>query len=855
MLYENTPTQGVDWRERLLAFVAETDRIYDLLDGVMPEIAWLDDSATLTYLHATVSARRYSLAVPEVPFHLDALLADAPLIGGLAPMLGDRHLRVVTVRGFPTLTWPGILDDLDRLGFAYRWSTRFLCMDKAEAEKELGRLRRQWFAKRKNVLALLRESIFQQESPLVDTDASNKAGDADAALQELGSDQVAFGYVTTTVTVLDADADVADEKLRHVKRVIQGRGFVTIPETLNAVEAWLSSVPGNVNLAHLMPVSAVWAGPEKNDHLDGPPLIITRTEGVTPFRLVTHIGDVGHTLVVGPTGMGKSVLLATLAMQFRRYPGSRIFAFDMGRSMRATILGLGGEHYDLGADGSIAFQPLARIDREGYRTWAAEWVEGRLRHEGISVGPDEKAAIWSALVSLAGAPVEQRTLTGLSVLLQSNVLRQALAPYVLGGAHGKLLDADRDRLGAADVQCFEMEELMHSKAAVLAVLGYLFARFDERFDGAPTLLILDEAWLFLDDPVFAARIRQWLRPQQPADRDRRHRAAQARLLLPVASGHPSVRPGPRAGHAGLRGRLHTAGPAPHRRGVHLRFPRRLRPGLAATARPGLGGRPVPPPPQRRTAMTFHASFKPRLIVLATACALAIGTVQPAHALFGIGDIVLDPTNLVQNTMTAARTLEQINNQIKQLQNEAQMLINQARNLASLPFNVVNRLRSNLETTKQLIAQARGLAYDLSRMDAEFARLYPEQYAATVSGDRMYQDARERWKNTLGGLQTAMRMQAQVSQNLSQDEGVLADLVSQSQSATGALQAMQATNQLLALQAKQSIQSQQLQLTQDRAASLELARQAAAVERGREVTRRFLGSGTAYTPQSVSFYRN
>ena len=102
-------------------------------------------------------------------------------------------------------------------------------------------------------------------------------------------------------------------------------------------------------------------------------------------------------------------------------------------------------------------------------------------------------------------------MTGLSVLLQSNALRQALQPYVLGGAHGKLLDADTDRLGTASVQGFEMEELMHSKAAVLAVLGYLFARFDERFDGAPTLLILDEAWLFLDDPVFASRIRQWLK--------------------------------------------------------------------------------------------------------------------------------------------------------------------------------------------------------------------------------------------------------------------------------------------------------------------------------------------------------
>lgn len=238
-------------------------------------------------------------------------------------------------------------------------------------------------------------------------------------------------------------------------------------------------------------------------------------------------------------------------------------------------------------------------------------------------------------------------------------------------------------------------------------------------------------------------------------------------------------------------------------------------------------------------------------LLAVAVAALIGAMPVAHAQW----VVIDPTNLAQNILTAAHTLEQINNQIKQLQNEAQSLMNEARNLASLPFNVVNRLRSNLDTTRQLIAQARGLAFDIQNMDQQFAQLYPEQYAASVSGNRMFQDAHQRWQNTLQGLQTAMCMQAQVSQNLNQDEGVLADLVDQSQSATGALQAMQATNQLLALQAKQSIQTQQLQLTQGRAASLELARQAAAVERGREVTRRFLGGGTAYTPQSVNFYGN
>ena len=184
-----------------------------------------------------------------------------------------------------------------------------------------------------------------------------------------------------------------------------------------------------------------------------------------------------------------------------------------------------------------------------------------------------------------------------------------------------------------------------------------------------------------------------------------------------------------------------------------------------------------------------------------------------------------------------------------------MLINQARNLASLPSSVVGQLRANLATTQRLIAQAKGLAYDVTSIDREFARLYPDQYAATVSGNQMYQDAQARWKNTLNGLQTTMQMQAQASQNLSDDEGVLADLVGKSQSAIGALQAMQAMNQLLALQAKQSIQTQRLQITQDRAASLELARQAAAVERGREVTRRFVGSGTPYTPQSVNFYGN
>ncbi len=523
LLYESAHRESVDWQELLGVFITESDRFLSLLEGAMPEVAWLSDEQTLAYLHECVSENKHPVSVPEVPFYLDALLTDMPLTGGVAPMLGDSHLRIIAVRGFPTSTWPGVLDDLNRLGFAYRWTTRFLFLSKTDAERELTKIRRQWFAKRKGIVTILRETLSQEESPLVDSDAANKATDADTALQELGSDAVGYGYVTATVTISDRDLSAVEEKRKAVERVIQGRGFVAIAESLNAVEAWLSSIPGQVyanvrqrpistlNLSHLLPLSAVWAGPHENAHLRGPPLMVTRTDGATPFRLVTHVGDVGHMMVVGPTGSGKSVLLATLTLQFRRYSGARVVIFDKGRSARAVVLGSEGAHYELGAQGSIAFQPLAQIHDDATRSWAADWLASLFAHEGISLTPDVKDAIWSALGSLASAPAGERTLTGLAALLQANQLRQALQPYTLAGPLGRLLDADHEELRCASVQCFEMEELMHSKAAVLPVLTYLFHRLEEQFDGAPTLLILDEAWLFLDDPLFANRLREWLK--------------------------------------------------------------------------------------------------------------------------------------------------------------------------------------------------------------------------------------------------------------------------------------------------------------------------------------------------------
>lgn len=527
-LYEGREQSGVDVHEIVRGFIDRTDRVLQLVEGFMPECVWLNDGETLTYLHSCVSTKRHRVRVPETPMYLDALIADQTLTGGLEPILGTAHLRVLTIIGFPTVTTPGLLDDLNRLAFPYRWSTRAILLDKTDATKLLTKIRRQWFAKRKSIAAILKEVMTNEASVLVDTDAANKAADADLALQELGADYAGQAYVTATVTVWDEDSRIAAEKLRLVEKIVQGRDFTAMPETINAVDAWLGSLPGHVyanvrqppistlNLAHMIPLSAVWAGPERDEHFGSPPLLYGKTEGSTPFRFSLHVGDVGHTLVVGPTGAGKSVLLALMALQFRRYRDAQVFAFDFGGSIRAAALAMRGDWHDLGggltegSDSSVSLQPLAGIHEVQERAWAADWIVAILMREGVLITPDVKEHLWSALSSLASAPINERTITGLAVLLQSNDLKQALRPYCVGGPYGRLLDAEAEHLGEATVQAFETEGLIGTGAAP-AVLAYLFHRIEDRLDGRPTLLIVDEGWLALDDEGFAGQLREWLK--------------------------------------------------------------------------------------------------------------------------------------------------------------------------------------------------------------------------------------------------------------------------------------------------------------------------------------------------------
>ena len=513
------------YEKTLNYFSSTVTRLYDILKDFMYETTFLNDDETLTYLHACVSTKRHPVKRPDVPMYLDGLLADMPLTGGLEPKLGSSAIRTITIMGFPSSSAPAILDQLNYLPMEYRWVTRYLPLDKLDAEKTLKTYRRQWFSKRKGIMTLLSETLSKNESAMVDSGAVRKSQDADAALQELAEDHVSFGYYTATVTVWDDDPAVVQQKAREVERVINGLGFTTMLETMNAVDAWLSSLPGHcyanvrmpllhsLNLSHLLPFSAVWAGPLHNDHLKAPPLLYAKTSGNTPFRLSNHIGDVGHQMIIGPTGAGKSVLMAVMAMQFLRYKDAQVFVFDKGGSFYVPTVMAGGHYYEVGSheESGLMFQPLAHIDDQAERVWAADWVQGLLLNENISMTPEIKDAIWQALTGLASAPQVQRTLTGLNALIQNADIRRALDTYTLGGPFGDILDADHEVFYQKRWQCFEMEALMNMPQVIAPVLGYLFHVLEKRFDGRPTLLVLDEAWLFLDHPLFAGKIKAWLK--------------------------------------------------------------------------------------------------------------------------------------------------------------------------------------------------------------------------------------------------------------------------------------------------------------------------------------------------------
>jgi P-type conjugative transfer protein TrbJ len=464
----------------------------------------------------------------------------------------------------------------------------------------------------------------------------------------------------------------------------------------------------------------------------------------------------------------------------------------------------------------------------------------------------------------------------------------------------------------ADVQCFETEALLGQSNVVAPVLTYLFHRLEERFDGRPTLLVLDEAWIFLDHPLFAARIREWLKTlreknvavlfatQSLADISASSIApaiiesCPQRILLP---NDRAVEPQSRQAYErfGLNDRqielISRATPKQHYYLQSARGNRLFELGIgpialalcgasdpasqkridAVLAEHGLDDfvarflesadlgwaadlladfpAPNPPAPRKEKPMTGVLPLKKHLFAgalgLGAACAIALGTIvpsEPAHAF-----VVFDPSNYSQNILTAARTLQQINNQITMLQNQAQSLINQAKNLTTIGFPELAAITQTIQQIDKLMAQAQQIQFRVATLDQQFKSMFPTSFNQLLTNNQHAVDARARLDTSMAAYKQTMTVQAQVVENIAADETTLTGIVARSQGAQGALQAQQATNQLLALVAKQQFQLQNLMAAQFRADAIEQANRTQQQTDAQSATTKFLGSGNAYTP--------
>jgi type IV secretion/conjugal transfer VirB4 family ATPase len=477
----------------------------------------------LRYFRRCLSGTDHPFALPDIPAYLNELLASDDFCAGIEPRIGNKHVRVIALDGFPKCSFPGVLSEIDSLSMEYRWSTRAILLDPEEARAILDKTRRKWRSRIRG----FKDQVLKTHTGSINLYAQAMAEDAEQAMGIAASGDVQFAQYSSNIICLDHDLDRLHENTRVVIKKIQNLGFACRLETINAVEAWRGTLPGDgyrnvrrvllhtLNLADLLPVTSVWAGLRENPSRlmpkQTPPLLFAATTGATPFRFNLHVSDLGHTLMCGPSGAGKSTALGLIAAQWFRYPRAQVFAFDKGYSLFVLTKAAQGEFYDLAGERTdLAFCPLREIDSDADLTWAVNWLEDLCTLNGMTVTPKHRNALTDALLQLRLSP--SRTLTELSANVQDLEVREALQFYTLSGPLGQLLDAEDDVLTSGRFLTFETENLLQlDDKAVIPVLLYLFRRIEKRLDGSPTLVSLDEAWAYLRNDVFRERLRDWLK--------------------------------------------------------------------------------------------------------------------------------------------------------------------------------------------------------------------------------------------------------------------------------------------------------------------------------------------------------
>lgn len=489
------------------------------------------ESELLSFLQHAITGIRQPMRLPTTPMYMDAILGGQDMTGGLIPTVNDMKISVLALDGLPLESWPAMLSALETLPIEYRFSSRYIFLDQHDAEKEMNKYRKTW----RQQMFRIWDTLMNNPNARANRDAMSMAEDAEEAIAEVQSGLVGSGFYSSNIVLMHDDISELEESTRTLRRTLRNLGFVCRVETLNVLQAWEGTLPGNghanvrrpmintLNFADLLPLATIWAGREYNPSPMFPPgspsLMCCATDGSTPFNLNLHVDDLGHTLVFGPTGAGKSVLLSTIAAQFRRYPESSIFCFDKGNSMYPICKGAGGTHYDIaGDDSDLAFCPLQHVDSDTEQSWAEEWISMMCELQGLTVLPAHRVAIHEAMSLLRSNPENMRSMSDFYHIVQNTDVKEAIRHYTQEGAMGHLLDASEDNLGMENFTVFEIEKLMElGDKNLIPVLLYIFHRIEKALKGQPALLILDEAWIALGHAVFREKIREWLKVLRKAN--------------------------------------------------------------------------------------------------------------------------------------------------------------------------------------------------------------------------------------------------------------------------------------------------------------------------------------------------
>jgi type IV secretory pathway VirB4 component len=431
-------------------FEEEVRRCLGLLQECAEDVFWLEGDALLTYLHATVSWKNQTVAMPDPAYYLDTYLTDDDLdrvrvLPSLLrwPKLGTQYVRCVSVKAYPPATHPGMLDVLDTMPMEYRACTRYLPMDRQKAVREAQKYGDSHYGKRHR---------HGGSTGRVEQIAMDYSSEATAFQAGVEHGYFSAGWLTQTVVVWDTDFATATAKAERVETTLNHAKYLAKVETVNTLSAFLGTLPGerqkntrqppatSRNMAHLFPATGHSRGPTWNAHLRGLPLLLTTGRGQTPFWLDLHDDDVAHTMVIGPTGTGKSYLLALLALQWVKYPGGpQVYAFDKDQSLRVTTYAVGGQWFDLGEEIKRTQAQGVHLDDVSSKPWGALW--------------EPEPGWW---------------------------------------------------------QCYETAELLGTPGIIPLVVTPLLRAIEERLTGAPTLILLDEAWVYLKSEFFAGKIQDWL---------------------------------------------------------------------------------------------------------------------------------------------------------------------------------------------------------------------------------------------------------------------------------------------------------------------------------------------------------